>query len=184
MRDAILFLFRATADFAVMIVLLRFFLQYFRAGFQNPVAQAILQLTSPLIVPLRRILPPIGKIDTATIVVALALELLVIALLGLMFFGGLLAPGTLIYVGIVRTLLLGFQLLTFIVFIYVILSWISPGAYNPIIAMIGAIADPLLRPVRRFMPPLGGLDLSPMVAILLLMAINIFLRQQLPFGYH
>ena len=177
MERALLFLFRAIADLAVMVVLLRFMLQYFRANFQNPLAQAILQITSPLVVPLRRILPPLGKVDTATLVLAVALEIVFVALIGLWFlpFNAV----ELIVYGIVRTALLGFKVLTFIIFIYVILSWISAG-YNPVTAMIGSIAEPVLRPARRLIPPLGGLDLSPLVVILLLMAVNIFLSQQLP----
>ena len=178
MTQALLFLFRAIADLAVMVVLLRFFLQYFRANFQNPLAQAIMQITSPLVVPLRRLLPPLGKLDTATLTLALILEVVFIALLEL-FLKFPLSAGALVGYAAIRTLLLAFRLLTFIVFIYVILSWISPG-YNPIAAMIGSIADPVVRPARRLLPPLGGLDLSPMIVILLLMAVNIFLAQQLP----
>lgn len=178
MKQAFLFLVHAVVDFYIIVVMLRFLLQYFRADFRNPLAQAILQLTSGLVVPARKILPPIGKIDTATLAVALVLEVLFIAFLSWFIPLDLSIPEFFAY-GLLRTLLLLLRTLTFVVIIYVVLSWIS-NTHNPATTLISAIAEPVLRPIRRYMPLIGGLDLSPMVAILLLMAVNILVGQNLP----
>lgn len=182
MSQALLFLIRTIADLYVMVVLVRFLLQYFRADFRNPVAQAILQVTSPLIVPVRKLVPAIGKLDTATIAVAVAVEVLFV----LLFYGLVGLPPNPLWIAIyalIRTVMLTIRVLIFAIFISVILSWISTG-YNPAVAMISALSEPILRPFRRFVPLLGGLDLSPLVALLLLSALNILVAQQLPGFLH
>lgn len=179
MTAALEFLFRVVTDILVMVVLLRALLQWFRADFRNPLAQAILQLTSPLIIPLRKVIPAIGRIDTATVVAAVLLELVVVFLYSWFFSFGL-SPLQILVYSLIRTVLLTMRLIVFVVFIGVLLSWISPGP-NPAASIIHAIAEPVLRPFRRFIPPLGGLDLSPLVALLLIMAINIVIAQQLPY---
>lgn len=178
MSEALLFLIRTIADLLVMVVLVRFLLQYFRADFRNPIAQAILQVTSPLIVPVRKIIPAIGKIDTATIVLAIAIEVLFV----LLMYGLVGLPPNPLWIAIyavVRTVMLTIRVLIFAIFISVILSWIATG-YNPAVAMISTLSEPILRPFRRFVPLLGGLDLSPLVALLLLSALNIMVAQWLP----
>ncbi len=179
MTEALQFLFRVTTDILVMVVLMRALLQWFRADFHNPMAQAILQLTSPVVLPLRKIIPPIGRIDTATVVAALLLELAVVFLFTWFFSFGL-TPVQIVTYTLIRTVLLTLKLIVFVVFISVLLSWISPGP-NPATAIIYSIAEPVLRPFRRFIPPIGGLDLSPLVALLLIMAVNIVVAQQLPY---
>ena len=162
-----------------MFVLLRLLMQTLRADFRNPFAQAVLQITSPLIIPARRILPPIGKIDTATIAVALAVEIALILFVTWIAGGGPLGIGQLVLYGVLRCITLMIWLMVFVLFIYVVMSWISPG-YSPATALIHSIAEPLLRPVRRLVPPFGGIDFSPMLLMLLLMAINIAINTELP----
>ncbi len=178
MKQAFVFLIHAIGDLFVMLVILRFLLQLFRADFRNPLAQGVLQLTSPLVIPLRKLVPPIGKIDTATIVVALLAEFAILNLLNwlhpLPF-----SLGQLLLFSVIRTLVLTLQLVIFLIFIQVLMSWIG-NPHNPIASLIGAVVEPIMRPIRRVIPPLGGLDLSPMVAILGLMAINIVIKQNLP----
>ncbi len=179
MTQALLFLVRAIADLFVIFVLLRLVLQYLRADFRNPLAQAVLQITSPLILPARKLLPPIGKIDTATIAVALIVEFAFLLFLNWIVYDSSYGPVSLILYSALRSVVLLVRLLIFAVLAYVILSWISPGP-NPATAIVHTVAEPVVRPIRRFLPPFGGIDFSPMVAILLLMALNIVLVGWLP----
>lgn len=162
-----------------MFVLLRLVMQTVRADFRNPFAQAVLQITSPLIIPARRILPPIGKIDTATIAVAVVVEFALLLFVNWISAGPSIGIGELFLFSILRCLSLTIWLIVLIMFVYVILGWISTG-YSPAAVLVHSIAEPLLRPIRRFIPPLGGIDFSPMVLILLLMALNIAINAELP----
>ena len=179
MTEALLFLVRAIADLFVMFVLLRLLMQTLRADFRNPLAQAVLQITSPLIIPARRVLPPVGKIDTATIAVAYVVEFALLLFVNWIANNGALGFGEIALYALLRCISLTIWLLILVLFIYVILSWISPG-YSPASALVHSIADPVLRPVRRFVPPLGGMDFSAMLTILLLMALNIAIDTELP----
>jgi len=180
MIPATLFLFRTLADLFLMVILLRLFLQVFRANFRNPLAQAVLKLTSPVVVPLRRLLPAIGPVDTATLVFAVAFETLFIAAFAWMIDLQLPAINILLY-GVVRTVLVSLRMFLFAIFIYVILSWVAGQSYNPISALLGSVAEPLLAPARRIIPPIAGLDLSPIAVLLLLQATIIVVSQWLHF---
>jgi YggT family protein len=137
--------------------------------------QALLSLTSPLVVPLRRIMPPIGKLDTATLLVAFAvhyLALWVIVALHEMNAGiAVLALSSVL--GLVSQAI---TLFVFAILIRIILSWFASGAYNPAVAILDALTEPVLRPFRRFIPPIGGFDISPIFPIILLSALNIIVR--------
>jgi YggT family protein len=171
---AIAFIVNTLAQLYLFVLLLRLLLPWFGTDFRNPIAQAILRLTSPCVVPLRRIVPPIGRVDTATVLVAYIIQYITIVVL-LMIMGTLdRASFTDIAVtAIVNLLLLALNLFIFAILIRVILSWISPGGYNPIVAIIHSITNPVLRPFQRFLPPMGGLDLSPLFAMILLTAVRI-----------
>lgn len=159
-------LLNTVAGLIVVVIMLRFLLQLVRANFRNPLAQAIVQLTSPLIVPVRRVVPAIGNLDTATLLVAYAAQVLFFVATALLLGGGLSAG---IFVGAAFALLrLSLWVFLIAIFIGVVLSWISPGNYNPAGALADDLTRPLLRPIRRVMPPIAGLDLSPLAAILLI----------------
>lgn len=159
-------LLNTVAGLIVVVIMLRFLLQLVRANFRNPLAQAIVQLTSPLIVPVRRVVPAIGNLDTATLLVAYAAQVLFFIAAALLLGGGLSAG---IFIGAAFALLrLSLWIFLIAIFIGVVLSWISPGNYNPAGALADDLTRPLLRPIRRVMPPIAGLDLSPLAAILLI----------------
>ena len=179
MTEALLFLVRSVAELFVMLVLLRLLMQTLRADFRNPFAQTVLQITSPLIIPARRLLPPIGKIDTATIAVALVVEFALLLFVDWIGGGGQLSFGQLLLYSVLRCVSLTIWLMVLVLFVYVIMSWISTG-YSPASALVHSIADPLLRPIRRIVPPFGGIDFSAMILILLLMALNIAIDAELP----
>lgn len=179
MDDALIFLFRTLADLFLIVLLLRLFLQLFRADFRNPVSQAVVRMTSPLVVPLRRILPPVGKIDTATVVVILLFELVFIAIL-IQFLGGSPRGFEILYYAILRTAMVALRFFFFAIIVYVILSWVAPGTYNPVTSLLSQLVNPLLDPARRIIPTFGGLDLSPLLVAILLQAASILVGSALP----
>ena len=179
--DAVVFIINSLAQLYLLVLLLRFLLPWMGINFNNPISQAILRLTSPLVIPVRRILPPIGKIDTATVVVAFGIQYLTILVILLI----LRVPPTILPIAItaaVNLVILILRLFVFAIIIRIILSWLSSGAYNPAVAIIDAITEPVLRPFRRFIPAIGGLDISPVFAIIVLSAAAILISglKQLP----
>ena len=162
--NAGVFLIDVIFGIAIIAVMLRFFLQIARADFYNPLSQAIVTVTNPVLRPMRRFIPPIGKLDTSSILLMLVLQLvssyLIFALLGVAgSFSGML-------VGAIAELLnKSVYLFMFAIFIQIVLSWIAPGTYNPIVGVIDSLIGPLLRPARNALPPMGGIDLSPMLVI-------------------
>lgn len=178
LQEISVFLLRTLANLFIIVLLLRLFMQLFRANFRNPLAQAIVQVTSPLVVPVRRIVPAIGKIDTATVLVAYVFE--VIFLVALMLVLGLTPRIDLLLFAAVRLVLLSIQLYTFAIIISVVLSWIAAGSYNPAAALLHDLVEPVLKPFRRFVPLIGGLDLSPLLALIVLQIGNIIVSNFLP----
>ncbi len=179
--DALSFIVGSIGQLYAYVLLLRLLLPWCGADFHNPIAQAILKITSPLVVPLRRVIPAMGRIDTATLLVAffvLCVTLFLIALIMQLAVGAAyLAISSAAYIP-----LLILRLFFFLVIVRVILSWVAPGGYNPAIALIGTLTDPVLRPFRRIIPPLGGFDLSPILAIILVGALIRIVRGLVPFA--
>jgi YggT family protein len=156
-------------------VMLRLFLQWSRADFYNPLSQAIVRLTNPVLRPLRRYIPAIGRIDTASIVLMLALQMLNLWL-SLMVAGAAGAGvGGIFVLALAELLAKALYLLTFAIFVQVVASWVAPGAYNPALSLVDSITYPLLKPLRGLLPPLGGLDLSPMIALVVLQLAQMLL---------
>lgn len=178
--DALSFIVGSIGQLYVYVLLLRLLLPWVRADFHNPISQAVLKITSPLVVPLRRVIPAIGRLDTATFLVTffvLYLTLFLIALIMHFPVGAtLLAVSSLVYIP-----MLILRLYFFLVIVRVIVSWIAPGGYNPAIALIATLTDPVLRPFRRIIPPLGGFDVSPVLLMILLGALLRVVRGLIPF---
>jgi len=180
MKPALIFIISTFAQLFLLVMLLRFWLPWLKADFRNPIAQGILKLTSPLVIPVRRIVPPIGRLDTATVVVAFAIQyLMVLIILTLSDVTPTIGPIAL--TSLIDLVLLSLRLFTFAIFIYIILSWIAPGTYNPATAFISMLVQPVLRPFRRIIRPIGGFDISPIFAIIALQAAAIFLSTYRPF---
>lgn len=169
--SALVFIVNALTSLYLLVLLLRFWLPWLRADFRNPLAQGILKLTSPVVVPLRRIVPSFGRLDTATILVAFAVQYL--GLMLILFIVGASASVSVIAIStVVKLLLLSLNLFMFAILIRIILSWVSPGQYNPATAIITTLTEPVLGPVRRLLPPLGGFDISPIFVIIGLGALS------------
>ena len=167
-------------DLYILLVVLRFLLQMLRADFYNPVSQFIVQLTTPPLRVLRRFIPSVSGQDSASIVFCLLLifsKFMLMRMLSIpaVSIGGVMAPigsvsiaGLLIFT-IADLIALFLTVFLVAVIIQVVLSWISPGNYNPMIGLVQKISDPVLKPMRKILPSLGGLDLSPIFATLALL---------------
>ncbi len=174
--SAIIYIVETLLSLALFVVLARLLLQLTRADFRNPIAQAIVQLTNPLIVPLRRVLPPIGKVDTASVVAVLLVAGVEVAVLSALRGAGL--PDWLTWLDalaleIAHTLLWTY---CYAILIYWLLSFIAPGGYSPLQSVLTSLCEPVLRPFRRIIPPVAGLDLSPLWATIAIQAILILIR--------
>lgn len=179
MTQALYFIIKTLAQLYLLLLLLRFWLPILRADFRNPIAQGILRITSPLIIPVRRIVPPIGRLDTSTIMVAYILEFLLVLML-LAIRGLTVNTLPIAITAFLELAVLSLNLFFFVILIKIILSWVAPQNYNPMTALLHTMAEPILRPFRRIIPPIGGFDISPIFAIILLKAAEIVLQSYRP----
>jgi YggT family protein len=177
---ALIYIIDTIASLITLLLLLRFWLPWVGADFRNPMAQGILQLTSPLINPLRRIVPAIGRIDTATVLLALAVQAIAVTVV-LLLAGMPLSVRFILMSSVLELIKLSLLLFTFAIIIRIVLSWLAPGTYNPTTALITNLTEPILRPFRRMLPAFGGFDLSPIFAIILLGALSILVEDSRSF---
>jgi len=154
MTQALYFIVKTLAQLYLLLLLLRFWLPIMRADFRNPIANGILRITSPLVIPIRRIIPPIGRLDTSTILVAYILEyLLILALLALR--GLRVETLPIAITAILELAILSLNLFFFVILIKIILSWVAPQNYNPMTVLLNTMAEPVLRPFRLIVPAVG-----------------------------
>lgn len=173
--DALIFLVDSLLTFLVYAFLLRVLLQLVRVDFRNPLAQAVLALTNWLVMPLRRLLPPVGRVDTASFIALLAVQFTATLIL-FRLRTGVLYPFVPLAAEALRALALATTLLyTVLIFIYALLSFVAPGVRSPATALLAALCEPVLGPLRRVLPVLGGIDFSPLVAIVGLQALRILI---------
>jgi YggT family protein len=176
MSAALFFVVKTLLNLYLMAYILRFLLQWSRADFHNPLSQFILRITDPVVRPLRRVVPGWRGLDMSSLVALLLLQLVVTA--GLLFFatGAVVGAGMLLYYAVLRILVGVIQLYFVVILAHVIISWVSPGHWNPLISVLHSLAEPVLRPLRRLVPPIGGLDLSPLFVLIGLQALLIMIR--------
>ncbi len=174
LANPIIFLIQTLFGLYILAVLLRFLLQVVRADFYNPISQFLVKATNPPLKVMRRIIPGLGGIDLSSLILAWLLksiEILLILLVG----GGavnLLAP---LLWAIPELVELVINIYLFGILIQVILSWVSPGNYNPAVGLLYSLTSPLLRPAQKLLPPMGGLDLSPMLVMIGLVLLKMLL---------
>lgn len=160
----------------LMIILLRFILQLSRADFYNPISQFVVKATNPVLIPLRRVIPSIRGIDTASIVLAILFQSIVISLKMLVLTGGLVNPIFLIALACVMILDVLLKVYFWSLIIMIVASWIAPGSGNPALLLINQIVEPLMKPFRNLLPPMGGLDLSPILVFLVIQVLEIVVK--------
>lgn len=174
MQNSLIFLVKTISDLYLLTFLLRFVLQWVRADFYNPISQFVLKATNPLVLPARRVLPSAGSIDLPTLVVLFVLEGVATWLL-ISLAGASVGVGTLLQLVLLRLVALTLWFYTIAILVYVILSWVAQAQYSPVAAVLADVVNPLLRPVRRLIPTIGGLDLSPLLVLILIQAASIAL---------
>lgn len=173
LNTAAIYVLQTLGSLYLLIVLLRFILQLVRADFYNPLSQFIVRATQPLLQPLRKVIPSIFGLDSASLLLAILVQLLVMALtLMLMGYGvgGLLAQ--LLVWSVIGVTSLFIKVFYFAMIASVILSWVAPGSYNPGAQLLNQICEPLLAPFRRILPNMGGLDISPIFAFIALNLVD------------
>ncbi|MDA8622145.1 YggT family protein [Psychrosphaera sp.] len=158
------FLVNTLFDLYLMVAILRVWLQLARADFYNPVSQFVVKATNPLLIPLRRVVPGLGGIDWAGVLLVFFVAFAKVATLQLLFGDAFPWVGILI-ASVISVVQEVFTLVFWVTIIRAILSWISQG-YNPIEALLHQLTEPVLAPVRKVIPPLGGLDLSLLVFLI------------------
>lgn len=161
------FVIQVLVGLYVLVLMLRLLLGWLRADFYNPLSQFIVKVTNPVVVPLRRIVPPIGRIDTATVILMVLIQMLGTSLVMLVSGRPVYPYGVLVHT-LIELVSLGFSVFIFAILIQAVLSWVNPGNYNPMTSVLHSLTGPVLRPFRRLIPPISGIDLSPLFAILAL----------------
>ncbi len=168
------FLISTIFDIFAFIVMLRFIMQFTRASFSNPVGDLVVKATNPFLKPLRKIIPGIGGHDVAALV--LVFLILLVKYILLTALGGVSWTAALPFalLGVLGTAI---DVFLICIFVRVILSWVTPGGHA-LSGVLSSVTSPVLNPIQKFIPPFNGLDLSPLVAILIL----IFIKKVLGLG--
>jgi YggT family protein len=176
--NALYYLVDTLTSLYLGVLILRLIMQIVRANFRNPFAEAVLRLTNPLIMPLRRILPPVGKMDSATVLAIVLFAVFKVVLLSMLFGGGLLSLIAMALV-VLRTLVLAVLWLYFIlIFFYGIAGFLMQGGSSPVYEVLAYCCDPILNRIRKIIPSLvAGLDLSFLWAIIAIQALIILIGE-------
>lgn len=174
MANAFYFLITLAFDLALFVVILRWWLQWNRADFYNPMSQFVVKATNPLILPLRRIIPAMGKIDSATVLTAFLVSLAKVVAVALLFTGYSSIVVLLLKAGL-NIVLQGLYLLFYILLARAIMSWFSQGR-TPVEHLFSQLTEPLVAPIRRVIPPIGMLDLSTMVLVIAIIFVRIIVE--------
>ncbi len=187
--NALNFLITTAFDLYAMLVAVRFLMQITRADYHNPLSQFVVKVTNPPLSLLRRVVPGFAGYDVAALVLCFILIIVKLTLYKLTGFNeyigghgiqlaeaGWLQVAALSFIALVE---LFFNLFIYSIVIQAILSWFNTGGYNPVSSILHSITSPVLRPVRKIIPPISGLDLSAIVAIVALHFVKILVVQTL-----
>ena len=155
-------------------VILRFLLQLARADFYNPISQALVRITNPAVKPLRRLIPGLFGVDVASLVLAILVKFAMIVVIFFVQTGSLnLNYIMVVLVSVLSVFVTIFNIYFVAMIVMIILSWVAPGSYHPAAVLVMQIAEPIMAPFRRLLPPMGGIDFSPILAFLALNVVKI-----------
>lgn len=168
----------------LLAILLRFLLQIARADFYNSVCQTIVKVTNPALKPLRRIIPGLGGLDISALVLGLIVQTVAICLILLLHSYQI--PNILLVLGWALTgmLSLVLNIYFFALIVVIILSWVAPHSHNPLAILIQQLVEPIMRPMRRLIPAIGGLDLSPIFIFIAINLLKIMLIKPISMALH
>jgi YggT family protein len=175
MTSALFFILRTLFDLYLLTFALRLLMQWARVDGWNPIAQFIQRVTNPVVIPLRRLLPAIGRIDTGTVVALFGLQAIATTALLKLDCAGDADVLQILAVAGLSLVDLFLRIAFWTILIYVVLSWVSQGGGSPGARIVTALARPLLQPFRRLIPPIAGVDLSPLFAAIVLQALRLVL---------
>ncbi len=166
--DPLIFLIDSVFSLYILAVLLRFLLQWGGAGYYNPILQFLVKITHPPLKLLRRFVPSVGRIDTASLILILALQMLSDASIRFLLDGGMINMGALAITSVAQIISMLLNVLVFSIFARALLSWVNTGTFSSADSVLRTITEPVLDVFRRVIPYLGGLDLSPLAALMVL----------------
>jgi len=170
-----LLLVNAVAGFFLFIIVLRFLLQAVRADFYNPISQFVIKATNPLLVPVRKLVPGFGGFDIAALVLLVAVELVAIILsLLIMDYSPLPVTNIAIW-AVLGAVGLFLKLYFWGILIMIVASWLAPQSHNPALLLLRQIVDPVMKPIRKMLPDMGGLDISPIIVFLGIQVLEVIL---------
>ena len=179
LNTAAVYVLQTLGSLYLLIVLLRFVLQLVRANFYNPLCQFVVKATQPLLKPLRRVIPSLFGLDMSSLVLAILVQLLLMALTLLLTYGTTGNPLQLLIWSLIGVTALFLKIFFFAMIISVILSWVAPQSHNPGAELVNQICEPALAPFRRIVPNLGGLDISPILAFMVLKLLDMLVINNL-----
>jgi YggT family protein len=168
-------LIETIAGFFVYLLLARFHFQWLRVPFRNPFGEFVLAVTNWIVLPLRRVVPGLRGLDLATLVAAWLLQALAVWLLFVLRGADAAALPAAALIALVDLLRMSLHILVFALIVQAILSWVNP--YHAFMPLFDLMTRPFLRPIRRVLPPIGNVDLSPLALIVLIQVLLIPLAQ-------
>ena len=179
LNTAAVYVLQTLGSLYLLIVLLRFVLQLVRANFYNPLCQFAVKATQPLLKPLRRVIPSLFGLDMSSLVLAILVQLALMALTLLLTYGTTGNFLQLLVWALIGVTALFLKIFFFALIIRVILSWVAPGSHNPGAELVNQICEPALAPFRKILPNLGGLDISPILAFMVLKLLDMLVINNL-----
>jgi YggT family protein len=179
LTTAAIYVLQTVGSLYLLIILLRFVLQLVRADFYNPLSQFAVKATQPLLKPLRRIIPSLFGLDMSSLVLAIIVQLVLMALTLLLAYGITGNPVQLLIWSVIGVTALFLKIFFYALIISVILSWVAPRSHNPGAELVNQICQPALAPFRRILPSLGGLDISPILAFMVLKLLDMLVINNL-----
>ena len=176
LNEILAYLLQTFLSLFLLVVMLRFLLQLLRADFYNPISQFLVKVTNPVVLPLRKVIPGLGGLDLATLVLLILVQVAGIA--AMLVLNGLALPNPLLLfiwavVGI-AALLVNFYF--FALLAMIIISWVAPGSRHPAIHLLHQVTEPVMAPFRRLLPAMGGMDFSPIIVFIAINVVQIMLR--------
>ena len=169
------FLITTLFSLYILAVMLRFLLGAVRADFYNPVSQFLVRITNPVLAPMRKLIPSAGKYDTSALLLMLLLQIISLVLMVLLR-GSSVSIMALLLFAVAELVLLLINIFIFSILVQVILSWINPGTYTPVGALLHSLTNPILAPMQRIIPPVAGIDLSPLFALIGLQVLKMLIH--------
>ncbi len=176
MTEIGIYLIQTVANIYLLFVLLRLLLQICKANFYNPISQFLVKATALPMEPLQKVFPSFGNFNTACLVLALIVQIIAIQGSALVYNGTLIPIVLLLSWALLGIASLLLNIYYYGLFIVIIISWVAPQSRHPAIALLWQLTEPVMAPIRKLIPPLGGLDLSIIPVFILLHVLRIIVR--------